>query len=517
MKFIRGIRRRLRPWLPDAGFFVLMLIMLSTWLLAIPRWASPDEPEHVYKAYGTAHGQLLGREIIRDPPVPSNIRQFDGPVTFGLGDIRCYFFRPESPAGCDLGARPELESSAARYPPYYYALVGGGARLVGQPESVRTYRLFSALLCTAMLAGAFALLRRSRSRRLAPLMLVTMTPMALFMMASVNPNATEISGFILIWALLTRLCVDDQPSKRFSLALGITAAVLIMFRPISAVWLACVGIIVLIAASPTRRREFFRKPFLVRLLVPLTVGVVASLAWLRFAAFKVSDSRVATNLTLREVVRLSVDRWHGYYLQMVGVLGWLDTNLPTVTYWGWSIAIIAVAAIHLTRSGPRQWLTLAALVGAYLVTPIAINASTAASAGLSFQGRYSLPVFAGLAFLPMLDDRHLKAVRSSTLLMYVALAVITVAEVAGFWQMLRRFSVGASGKIWLVGDLPWQPGKIWLVGDLPWQPGIPPMLLIGVNAIVMILLCVTTVLITRRSHAEPTDENDPIEEFASAT
>jgi hypothetical protein len=48
-----------------------------------------------------------------------------------------------------------------------------------------------------------------------------------------------------------------------------------------------------------------------------------------------------------------------------------------------------------------------------------------------------------------------------------------IAEVGGFWQMLRRFTVGAHG-------------KIILTGDLAWSPPVLPMVLIVVNAVGMI-------------------------------
>ena len=480
---------RLRQWLPEIAFFVVTLVLIVTWVVAVPRWAVPDEPAHVYKAYGTAHGQLLGHAISSES---SNVRRFDGPATLGLGDLECYFFRPDVPAGCDIGFDPNLVSSAARYPPYYYAVVGGAAAVVGQADSVRSYRLASSLLCAASLAAAFALIRRSKARALAPLMLIALTPMALFMMGSVNPNATEIAGFVAVWALLMRLCTDERISNRLTLATSITAGALIMSRPISAVWLACVAIVVLIAAAPERRRELFRRPVLIRLLAPIAFSAIASIGWLRFANFEVADKRVATNLKLGEVLRMSVDAWPLYYRQTIGVLGWLDTELPSVTYIGWTVAMMSIAAIYLFRSTARNWVALAALVGAWLALPLAINATTAADAGLSFQGRYSLPILAGLGFLPMLDSRHTRAPRPAAWLMYAALALITVAEVAGFWQMLRRFSVGAHG-------------KIWLVGDLPWHPGLPPMLLIAVNAIVMMALSVGCVVVCRRRDPALTD------------
>jgi hypothetical protein len=89
-----------------------------------------------------------------------------------------------------------------------------------------------------------------------------------------------------------------------------------------------------------------------------------------------------------------------------------------------------------------------------------------------------LPIFAGVVFLPMWNDRSvLRWPRiPQRWLVGAALALVVVAEVGAFWQMLRRFSVGAHG-------------KVLLTGRLPWSPSVTPMLLIAINAAAMIAVC----------------------------
>jgi hypothetical protein len=58
-----------------AGYLLALIIVLATWAVGMPRFGSPDEPAHVYKAYGTAHGELLGAPA---PGFPDNLREFDG-------------------------------------------------------------------------------------------------------------------------------------------------------------------------------------------------------------------------------------------------------------------------------------------------------------------------------------------------------------------------------------------------------------------------------------------------------
>jgi hypothetical protein len=117
------------------------------------------------------------------------------------------------------------------------------------------------------------------------------------------------------------------------------------------------------------------------------------------------------------------------------------------------------------------------LVVVWLALPLLINGFTNSRAGLTYEGRYSLPIFVGLVFLPMWSARS--AFRwprlSQQWLIGAVLALVVIAEVGGFWQMLRRFTVGAHG-------------KILLTGDLPWSPAVSPMVLVALNAVAMVAL-----------------------------
>ena len=115
------------------------------------------------------------------------------------------------------------------------------------------------------------------------------------------------------------------------------------------------------------------------------------------------------------------------------------------------------------------------LVAAWLALPLIINGFTNSRAGLTYQGRYSLPLFTGLVFLPMWNDASRSRLRRipQRWLVGAALALVVIAEVGALWQMIRRFSVGAHG-------------KILLTGRLPWSPSVTPMLLIAINAVAML-------------------------------
>ena len=457
-----------------AGYFVALLVVVVTWAIGIPRFASPDEPAHIYKAYGTAHGQLLGKAA---PGFPNNLREFDGPAVLGPPNLNCYNGLPDVPASCATEISPRLISSAARYPPWYYGLVGLPVAVSGHADRVLPYRLVSAALCVALVTLAMLLAKRSRRSEVVALQLAALTPMALFLMGSVNPNAIEIAGFVAIWAGLSRVMTDDEfPMRLLILASCLSAAVVLM-RPIAIVWMAGLVAVAIIAASPRRRREFIARRSLAWAIGPTALALVCSWLWLLYARIELKDQRATTTLTLSSAVRKSIDLWPTYFRQTIGVLGWLDTTLPFFVYVAWIVALVLVAFVVLRSAAARGVWAIAALVIVWLALPLLINGFTNSRAGLTYEGRYSVPIFAGLVFLPMFNDgTKLRVPRiSQRELVKAVLALVVIAEVGAFWQMLRRFSVGANG-------------KIFLTGNISWQPSIAPMSLVVINAVAMLAL-----------------------------
>jgi hypothetical protein len=431
-----------------AGFFLALLVVLVTWAVAVPRFGAPDETAHVYKAYGTAHGELLG---IPAPGFPDNLREFDGPDSLGPPDLPCYIGQPDVPAACaTTETSPRLISSAARYPPYYYGLVGVPVAVAGQSESVLAYRLVSAALCVALLTLAMCVAKRSRRSDLAALVPVALTPMVLFVMASVNPNAAELAGFFVIWCCLARVASDDALPERLLRVASFTAAAVVLTRPISIVWLAGTVVVALVATSPARRRQLLSWRLAAWAIVPTGVASVGSWLWLQYARFEVVDERVDRSRTFIAAMRESMAAWTELMRETVGVLGWLDTRMPSFVYVAWAVALVIVAVIHVRSATRRALVALAVLAGVWLALPLVINAFTYSRAGLTFQGRYALPVFVGVAFLPMWSDGSIMR-----------------------WPRLQQR--------WLIGA----DGKIILAGTLPWSPAVAPMLLIAANLAAM--------------------------------
>jgi hypothetical protein len=274
---------------------------------------------------------------------------------------------------------------------------------------------------------------------------------------------------------MTRVVTDEELPMRLLILASFLSAVVVLMRPISIVWMACLVAVVLIGASRQRRRELFSWRPLAWAAGPTAIALVVSWVWAVYSSFEVKDDRLTNTLSLSAALHVSVDNWGRYFRQTIGVLGWLDTTLPFFVYAAWIVALAVVLIIHLRNANPRGIVAFVALVAAWLALPLIVNGFTNSRAGLTYQGRYSLPIFVGLVFLPMWSDRP--TLRWPRLpqhwLVGIVLGLVVVAEVGAFWQMLRRFGVGAYG-------------KIILTGRLPWQPSVTPMALIAINAIAML-------------------------------
>jgi hypothetical protein len=131
-----------------------------------------------------------------------------------------------------------------------------------------------------------------------------------------------------------------------------------------------------------------------------------------------------------------------------------------------------------------------------MVVPIAINVISAPTAGLIWQGRYSMPMYAALGAIGMLAwHTVLGRLRSpapiATALRGGACTVFVVSEVVAFWWALRRYTVGSSG-------------KLWLTEPLPWSPDVAPMLLLAVNAAAVTGFCAVLLWSTAPDRASMT-------------
>lgn len=453
-------------WTIGVGFGFAAL--LGTWVIGLPRYGAPDEVAHTIKAYGTAHGETTGDAI---PGISPLTRSFMSPIDLASEGHACFAFQPDVPASCAApvgdGTLVRLPTSAATYPPAYYALTGGLARLTGTEHSLRVYRMFSVAMVSVLLAlGAARLAKLGRGRP--RLLVLALTPMAVFMSSAVNPTAIEIAGTLLLWTYLTWLAAAPEPAgRRQLLGASTIAASVVLVRPVALPWVA-VAIVsfFVLERRPLAddRRSWFR--LMAWSSVPLAAACIASAAWSRYAGVGLTDDKFIDSSSTIDVFRAGLGRTSLLVEQAIGVLGWLDTDMPFLVIVLSVCCLVGAIGLVLLHGDRRVRLLMTSFIAIWVLYPTLYV--TLAKTPLVWQGRYNLPLLGGIVMCVAWVARdRIDATLLRPCLRFLAVSFVVV-EVLAFHQTLRRFMVGARGDI--------------LLRDPPWHPGVNAWVLIVVNA-----------------------------------
>jgi hypothetical protein len=281
--------------------------------------------------------------------------------------------------------------------------------------------------------------------------------MAMFIGGSVNPSALEIAAAILTWTALGTLLVLPRSAAPFvPHAAGLGAVLLATTRALSPLWL--VLCVVFLAASSTRSaiRTLSRQRSVRWWGLAVVVVTIGSVVWT--AAEKVLQ--VAPTSAARPgfwtALRVVWDRVPLYWHEMIGILGWLDTQLPgwVINLWWAVIALLMVAGVAAGRW--RRGCVLIALGIAVLIVPMVIEARGAATVGYVWQGRYTLPLAVGVPILAsMLIQSWRRLSRSAAVAISGGLiGCLAVSQFAALHRALIRFEVGVGA---LTHGPAWRP------------------------------------------------------------
>lgn len=454
--------RRRSVWVGFLLPWLLLAALGSIWALATPISGSPDEPAHVVKAASVVRGQLLPSEMIAVGGVVEVPAAFDYEYSQG-----CFAFYPDTPASC----APPLEgdptelvlshSSASLYNPVYYLLVGWPSLLLPDVAGIYAMRIVSAVLTTFFLAAAFWIVAGWRRARLPALgILIALTPMAVYLTGTVNPNPLEFTGGLALFTGM--LAITLHPDERRlgpRLALVVIAALLVSnTRGISPLWVALLLVIPLILLTARQLGGLLKRPGVIISILLIALGAVYSAWWtLSSNSLGTGPSNGPDVVPDNEGVGLSpVQGFLGeigfFYLrlrQMVGVLGWLDTWFnPLVYFISYAMmALLVVGVIVFVRG--RRLVFLAVLALAFFFVPPAVQSVYVTHGGFIWQGRYTLVLLMALlvamAACIAASPRYERWGRGRGLVVAAAWLVGAAWAFCGSWAFLttlRRMSAG---------------------------------------------------------------------------
>jgi len=459
--------------LPSALAFLAFLALALSWSLGTPLLSAADEPEVVTKAAASVRGEFSGKEtVVTSPSWESKYATPDFiEVTYQLPhslveaiaklDPQCYSFQEAVTATCTASANSANARQAGTsatshmdYFPLYYLLVGWPSLFIGGSHAIYAMRMVSAVITALLLSAAFTTsIRRRGAAALG--MLAAATPAAIYYGAVVNPSGLEISSAILAWASFLSL-VRAEPGasgmRRDRILFGISAALLIVTRPLGPLWLAIIVAVVLATTSGgvrERIRRVLRGPGVRPVVAVLALALLAAGVWDLTQNTMGIIPHTNPQYTYSKGIYISLAQTPGYFAEMLGAIGWNDVPVPTFTNLFWYGVIAAFVLLALVLGSRRERLVLLALTALVPLLPLAFEAYAAASYGTGWQGRYTLPLAVGV---PILSAEILVRRLCGTAwgpvpkaLASILGGTIALAYLCQVWWAWRRYAQGIFG------------------------------------------------------------------------
>jgi hypothetical protein len=493
-------RALLTGWL--AAFSVLF-VAIAAWSFASPLGSSPDEPAHVIRAASLVRGQLLGKPMTGAPAALRGTVIVEVPQVFTslANDIGCFQFQNAVPASCQHPLNPSTadfatETYVGRYSPFYYALVGVPTLVSPSGGGVYGARLVSGALSAAMLALALTSLRRCRGLPLlAAGLALAVTPMVLYLAATVNPNGLEVAAAVSAWT--AAMALTSQPPASVSAAtvgaLGASCVVLMLTRALSPLWAVLVVAALAGAGPATSVRRLLRRHCVRRWLAACVLAGLAAVAWDLFADPFLTEpgTAIAPGTTKAHMVVLAVQRLDVLVSSSIGQFGWLDTPSPYGVTFAWVAALGAVVLVGICLARRRGATVVVASMVGWVVLAVALISADAPHSGILGQGRDFLGLAVGIPLVAtaMTGDRF--GDRGATRrFATIVISLLAICQVVDFYAALRRYTVGISGPL----------NAFASTGDA-WHPPVPAAVLFGVFIVAMVAFAV---LLCREAAAQLT-------------
>ncbi len=244
-------------------------------------------------------------------------------------------------------------------------------------------------------------------------------------------------------------------------------------RGISPLWMAIIGIGILII-SPWERTKYLlgQRATLVALGV-MIAGVLGAAGWLlktgtlnSMGVFPGAGTTTPFQAFREMLVNRTIDPG------LIGVFGWLDTPLPPIVYFAWAGLISSVLISVIALAHKRALLAFLFLLVELLTVPPIVQALSVEKSGYIWQGRYTLValvftlLFAGVAIgsSSLLGTLASAAVRR---LILVIGATVLLGQLIALATALNRYS-GRAGSIYpsFLFSATWVPpggSVIWFV------------------------------------------------------
>ena len=411
------------------------------WSLVNPLFASPDEPAHMARAQGFAHLDF-------SPPYETDGLPMDAPD--------CFKFNGTITADCAPNAwgadGTEVATKTRDYPPLFHAVAAVPAVFASGEFGAYTMRVWLALVCTALISMAAALLA-GRGRWPLVGLLLGLTPMSVFVASTVNPSGITVAFAALAVAGAVRQWVWRDPVRWSTVALisGLLGLLLVRRDGIMTV-----GVLLAVFApywwssdlSARVRAINWRRRGNLALAVLMTLVIIVFVVPIghRF----LTNTEVGGNGSRWQAVKVM----RIYLDHMVGTFGWIDTYIGPELFLIAAVVAMTVVLLGFVGAEPRGRASVGIAFAMLFAVPVVFGMFRYPY----FQGRYLLPIWLAVAVVAALAVGAADlGVTISRRLATLVVSVWGIVHALSFVQNLRRYAVGNAGSWKFAFDAKWHP------------------------------------------------------------
>lgn len=442
-------------------FFSLFVLSLGvTWALIQPPYGISDEPAHTVKALATSDGQLQGPQTVGQ--FGYSAMEFQVPSAYSsLWHFTCYSgdvnttpdCAPQFPTGAD---RIYISSTAAEYPPVYYATVGIFGWISPGQQGLFLMRLVTVILVTILIVLAGHLFVQFGYARQLATLLICATPTVFSFSGSVNAFSPEVAASILYWTSgIFLLQSPNRKSKNLIASIYIGAIAFGVMRPASFLWILISMSVIFIVSVNVKELPFLfgkKNTNMLHVLSASGIACILSVCWyfLGMTVRNLGGGSPAGG-ELFDNILVSFQRTPQYLQQIFGFFGWTTFYAPILVVILFTTSLLLSFLVNL-RYNRREIVGLSCLVSFISFGPAILEGARAASSGWGFQGRYLIPVAIGIPIVLALGGINN---RRSLLLSNIIAIPVVLGHLIALNHVAKRFTVGLSGPSFWPSHIKW--------------------------------------------------------------
>jgi hypothetical protein len=448
---------------------VFAFVALGSWALSSPIGSAPDDDYHlasIWCAFGDREGLCAPGENEDERVIQERL----------IESHACYAFDNQKSGRCDLSDGTYVSTSRGNfigsYPPVFYATMGIFAS-ADVAVSTLVMRLLNAALFVGFSSVIISMLGRGNRGPAIWAGVVSLVPLGMFIIPSVNPSSWAVLSIANLWLAL--IGYFQTENKNYRIGFVVLAVLLAIMgsgaRGDGAMYVALSAVLAATLAFERSRK------WLIQALLPLGIVFIGAAFFLSAgqSVGMVAADGATPQLTFGNVLSNAFSNMLNIQLLWTGSLGaaslgWLDTPMFPIVSVTVVVLYASVSFWGLRAMDIRKALALIACIGALIVVPMYVYVREQIMVGVGVQPRYILPLvilFAGIAVYGFSKD-HLEMTRAQV---SVVLLGVTIANSVALHTNMRRYITGLDGSSNLNSSIEWwwdipvSPMTVWFVGS----------------------------------------------------